>query len=217
MDGVYRYQRHIYNLTRKYYLFGRDRLIRQLGLKPGERAVEVGCGTARNLILMAKAYPDARLFGLDASREMLRTASEAAARADVLNRMTLAYGLAEEMTPGLFAIEGKFDHAIFSYSLSMIPDWRNALRVAARNVAPDGTIHIVDFGDFTRLPRPIACALASWLWRFHVQPRRNLLRLLEMNRERSGYVLQILPGRYAFVLRCSPAHILSLPLESVAD
>ena len=27
MDGVYRYQRHVYDLTRKYYLLGRDRLI----------------------------------------------------------------------------------------------------------------------------------------------------------------------------------------------
>ncbi|TIV74063.1 MAG: SAM-dependent methyltransferase, partial [Mesorhizobium sp.] len=27
MDGVYRWQRHIYDLTRKYYLLGRDRLI----------------------------------------------------------------------------------------------------------------------------------------------------------------------------------------------
>src|SRR5687767_7337903 len=77
MDGVYRYQRHIYNLTRKYYLFGRDRMVRQLGLKPDEHAVEIGCGTARNLILMAKRYPGARLFGLDASGEMLRTAAEA--------------------------------------------------------------------------------------------------------------------------------------------
>ena len=28
MDGVYRHQRHIYDLTRKFYLLGRDRLIR---------------------------------------------------------------------------------------------------------------------------------------------------------------------------------------------
>ena len=27
MDRLYRYQRFIYDLTRKYYLFGRDRLI----------------------------------------------------------------------------------------------------------------------------------------------------------------------------------------------
>ena len=30
MDRVYRRQRYIYDLTRKYYLFGRDRMIREL-------------------------------------------------------------------------------------------------------------------------------------------------------------------------------------------
>ena len=55
MDRIYRHQRYIYDITRKYYLFGRDRMIRELDLKPGDRLVEVGCGTARNLVRIAKA------------------------------------------------------------------------------------------------------------------------------------------------------------------
>src|SRR6202012_4815674 len=74
MDRVYRRQRYIYDFTRKYYLFGRDRLIRELALKPGARVIEVGCGTARNLIKIAQAYPQAQLFGLDASDAMLESA-----------------------------------------------------------------------------------------------------------------------------------------------
>jgi S-adenosylmethionine-diacylgycerolhomoserine-N-methlytransferase len=217
MDGVYRYQRHVYNLTRKYYLFGRDRLVKELSIQPGESAVEIGCGTARNLILMARAYPGARLYGLDASREMLRTAAEAAKRAKVADRITLAHGFAEEMTPGLFGLQGPFDHAIFSYSLSMIPDWRSALLVAARQVAPAGTVHIVDFGDFEGLPGALRRALSSWLKRFHVEPRRKLLKSLEMHRGGSRYKLHILPGRYAFVLKCRAADILSLPFDAVAE
>ena len=68
MDKVYRRQRYIYDLTRRYYLFGRDKMIRELALKPGEAVVEVGCGTARNLIRIARLYPGAELFGLDASQ-----------------------------------------------------------------------------------------------------------------------------------------------------
>jgi S-adenosylmethionine-diacylgycerolhomoserine-N-methlytransferase len=30
MDAMYRYQRHIYDLTRKFYLLGRDRLLASL-------------------------------------------------------------------------------------------------------------------------------------------------------------------------------------------
>ena len=55
MDDNYRWQRHVYDLTRRYYLFGRDRLLRQLAPQPGECILEAGCGTARNLLLLAAA------------------------------------------------------------------------------------------------------------------------------------------------------------------
>ncbi|TIM21480.1 MAG: SAM-dependent methyltransferase, partial [Mesorhizobium sp.] len=51
MDGVYRWQRHIYDLTRKYYLLGRDRLIDGLDVPVGGTVLELGCGTGRNIIL----------------------------------------------------------------------------------------------------------------------------------------------------------------------
>src|SRR5580700_5085304 len=95
MDKVYRRQRYIYDLTRRYYLFGRDKLIRELALKPGEAVVEVGCGTARNLIRIARLYPGAELFGLDASQEMLRTAAQNIAAAGLTGRITLRHGYAE--------------------------------------------------------------------------------------------------------------------------
>ena len=62
MDGIYRYQRYIYDATRKYYLLGRDRMLD--GLDPPERGtiLEVGCGTGRNLILAAKRHGYALLL-----------------------------------------------------------------------------------------------------------------------------------------------------------
>src|SRR5258708_10977289 len=151
MDKVYRRQRHFYDLTRKYYLLGRDRLVRQLDAKPGERVIEIGCGTARNLIRIAEAYPGTELFGLDASAEMLRTAHEAVARARLSDRIVLKHALAEELTPNLFGPEQKFDHAIFSYSLSMIPDWRAAIGAAGKAVRPAGFFHVGGFGDLPSL------------------------------------------------------------------
>src|SRR5207248_267479 len=58
MDKVYRRQRYFYDFTRKYYLFGRDRAIHELRLPAGARLVEVGCGTARNLVRIARRYPN---------------------------------------------------------------------------------------------------------------------------------------------------------------
>jgi S-adenosylmethionine-diacylgycerolhomoserine-N-methlytransferase len=211
MDRVYRRQRHFYDLTRKYYLLGRDRLVRELQARPGDCVVEIGCGTARNLIRIAQRYPGVRLFGLDASAEMLRTATDALARAGLSERVVLKQGLAENVTPRFFGLDAPFDHAIFSYSLSMIPDWRAALAAAASSLREEGRLHVVDFGD-QRTFWPIARrALRAWLGLFHVAPRDELLGALETtNSGEEGYTLHVLPGRYAFVLKVAPRSVAGL-------
>jgi S-adenosylmethionine-diacylgycerolhomoserine-N-methlytransferase len=204
MDQVYRRQRHIYDLSRKYFLFGRDRMVRELDARPGESIVEIGCGTARNLIQIAIAYPGTRLYGLDASEQMLITARAAAARLG--GRISLRQGLAEKLDPAAFGEPEGFEHAIFSYSLSMIPDWRAALNAAASALRPGGHVHVVDFGDLKGLWPPAERALRAWLAHFHVAPRGELLQALEelsrLDPERC--TLGLLPGRYAFVLKASP-------------
>lgn len=202
MDKVYRNQRHLYDFTRKYYLFGRDSLIAGLDLEHGERVLEIGCGTARNLIAMARRYPRARFYGLDASTEMLKTAAQAVERAGLNDRIRLVHGFAEQASPALFGEDKPFDRAIFSYSLSMIPDWEQALSVAQSALSPAGRIHVVDFGDFDGLPRPLAGLLRRWLALFHVEPRVGLLKTLESTPAKTlskSNDLRILPGRYAFV------------------
>ena len=201
MDRIYRRQRYIYDFTRKYYLFGRDRLIRELGLRPGERVVEIGCGTARNLIAIARRYPQARLYGLDASSEMLKSAAEAVARAGLTGRIALAHGYAEALTPAMFGESEAFDVCIFSYSLSMIPEWNQALKAACAVLSPSGRVHVVDFGDLTGLGRWGRAALLAWLRLFHVVPRAELLQSLE---ERGAGSLRFLPGRYSFLLTAGP-------------
>jgi S-adenosylmethionine-diacylgycerolhomoserine-N-methlytransferase len=202
MDRVYRHQRHIYDLTRKYYLFGRDKLIRKLALAPGERLVEVGCGTARNLVRIARLYPEAQLFGLDASQEMLKSASETIRRAGLEGRIRLAHGYAEELSPAMFGEQQTFDACLFSYSLSMIPEWKQALVAASQALAPNGKIHIVDFGDLCGLGIGRRFMLA-WLGLFHVAPRVELLETFE---RASNGKLNVLPGRYAFSLTIDRIH-----------
>src|SRR5471032_2781082 len=109
MDRIYRRQRYVYDFTRKYYLFGRDRLIRQMALKPGTRVIEVGCGTARNLIKIARKYPGVRLYGLDASAEMLVTANRSLAQAGLGGQVKLVKAYAEALSPGLFGETEPFD------------------------------------------------------------------------------------------------------------
>src|SRR5580693_2390376 len=91
MDRMYRRQRHVYDLSRKFYLLGRDEAITHLRPAPGDKVLEIGCGTGRNLIKLAQTYPEARLFGLDVSREMLATAAASTARAGFACRIALAH------------------------------------------------------------------------------------------------------------------------------
>ena len=197
MDRVYRRQRHIYDFTRKYYLFGRDRMIGQLALKPSETLVEVGCGTARNLIAIARRYPGTRLFGLDASEAMLETARAAIGRAGLDHRIVLAQGLAEDLSPAQLGV-GNFDRVLFSYSLSMIPDWKAALAAGFAALSPEGSLHVVDFGDLTGLGRFGRHVVRAWLGLFHVTPRVEFLAALEEVTRDQGD-LTLLPGRYAFL------------------
>ena len=89
---MYRRQRHIYDLSRKFYLLGRDEAIAGLHAGPGASVLEIGCGTGRNLVKLAQAYPGADLFGLDVSREMLASAAAAMARAGLSARVALGQG-----------------------------------------------------------------------------------------------------------------------------
>jgi len=172
MDAIYARQRHFYDLTRKYYLLGRDRLIARLDVPPGGTVLEVGCGTGRNLIAVAKRYPNAQLFGLDISEAMLTTARAKVAAAGFANRITLKQADATDFDPGALFGHASFDRVFFSYTLSMIPDWQAAIAQGAR--ATGGALHLVDFGQQEGLPRWFKRSLSAWLAKFDVDPRAAL-------------------------------------------
>jgi S-adenosylmethionine-diacylgycerolhomoserine-N-methlytransferase len=201
MDRMYRHQRHVYDLTRKFYLFGRDRLIRQLAPPQGARICEIGCGTARNLIALARRYPAIRLYGIDASAEMLKTADAATARAGLGRQIATRRCLAEQLDPmRSFALPEPFDGVICSYSLSMIPGWRDALDRALAVLKPGGRLDIVDFWNDTSLPGWIRRPLAAWLGLFDVTPRPEIAdRLHEIAAAQGGHlVIARILGGYAF-------------------
>jgi S-adenosylmethionine-diacylgycerolhomoserine-N-methlytransferase len=174
MDGIYRYQRYIYDATRKYFLLGRDHLLGNLAPPSGGAVLEVGCGTGRNLIEAARRYPNAKLYGFDISRVMLETAGRSIRSAGLQDRITIAEGDATSFDPQALFGRAGFDRVFVSYALSMIPPWREALAEALRAVAPGGQLHIVDFGEQEDLPRWFKSGLRAWLARFSVEPRAAL-------------------------------------------
>lgn len=174
MDGIYRYQRYIYDATRKYYLLGRDRMLDGLQPPAGGTILEVGCGTGRNLILAARRYPDAKLYGFDISKEMLITARASIERAGLSDRVHVTEGDATEFTMlKLFGVPTA-DRVFISYSLSMIPPWQAAIREAVKALGPNGELHVVDFGQQSGWPKWFEKLMFSWLKKFSVYPREDL-------------------------------------------
>lgn len=174
MDRMYRFQRHFYDASRKYYLLGRDELLDRLQPPRGGSVLEIGCGTGRNLAGAARRYPEARLFGIDISKEMLKSAAGTVMRAHAAARTRLACADATGFDAAQVLRQGHFDRVFFSYTLSMIPDWQAALRHAASLVAENGELHIADFGQCEALPAIFRQGLFYWLSRFVVTPRQEL-------------------------------------------
>ena len=186
MNRMYRWQRYIYDATRRYYLLGRDELIDGICAKANATVLEIGCGTGRNLVHAAKRYSNATFYGIDVSTEMLTTAISAIERSGFNGSVRVAHGDATSFDPATLFGVNAFDHVMISYSLSMIPDWHAVLDQAVLRLKPGGQLHIVDFGHQERLPQIARAVLLRWLALFDVTPRRSLQSALQALAAKSG-------------------------------
>lgn len=125
------------------YRAGRLRGIAALHLSPGARVLDVGCGTGLNLApVLSRIGPAGRVLGVDRSDAML-----AQARALVVRRSWVNVDLRAGDAGRLARIVGDaagFDAAIFTYSLSIIDEWKDAFDQAIGLLRPGGRIAVVD-------------------------------------------------------------------------
>jgi S-adenosylmethionine-diacylgycerolhomoserine-N-methlytransferase len=208
MNAMYRWTRYVYDLTRKYYLLGRDRLLRDMDLRDGDRVIEIGCGTARNLIRLAQQRPGIACYGLDVSTEMLATAAARVKSRGLESRIVLRHCFAEQLDhKATFGLDEPFDAAFFSYSLSMIPTWPDAINAAMANLKPRAAFYVVDFWDQADLPGWFRAVLRRWLDLFHVHHRPELLdHLRELDARGVGKLtLESVGGRYAYIAKFQKA------------
>ena len=206
MDRMYRLTRHVYDVTRAYYLLGRDRMLAKVATNPSTATLEVGCGTARNLIKLARRPEPGLLCGLDASQEMLDTAAASIARAGVPaaghERIRLRQGLAEALDArSMFGRDEPFDTIFFSYCLSMVPTWPGAIEAAMANLKTGGHLVIVDFWDQKELPGLFAAGLKTWLSMFHVHYRPEVHDALAAlgTSGRADVAFESVAKRYAYI------------------
>jgi S-adenosylmethionine-diacylgycerolhomoserine-N-methlytransferase len=141
------------------YRSGRVAAITALQLRPGDRVLDLGCGTGLNFRhLQRRIGPTGQIVALDASPAMLRQAARRARRRRWGN-VTFVCADAATADPRAWA---PVDAAIATYALSVVPDWRAAWRTLQQATRPGGHIAVVDMQDPEgrwRALRP----LARWL------------------------------------------------------
>ena len=212
MDRIYRCQRYLYDATRWPFLPGRDVLIHKMKVNKSSCILEIGCGTGRNLIRLSQLHPSAHLFGLDISEQMLSFARRKVRRSGNPT-IALKRGAAEDFHYRTTVGAPKpFDIIFFSYSLSMVRDWRRALHTAFPNLKSTGRLYIVDFYDFRDLLRPIRALLRGWLGLFHVHYDPECIRYLQALDDRGAVDLKLdtIGGRYAFMAELSNLDLIKL-------
>lgn len=174
-------------------------MLRRMRVKAGDRVLEVGCGTARNLVKLDEHHQGAELFGLDASDEMLETARWNLNRAQLGSRVRVVQGVAEELSATRNFDVPAFDVVFFSYALSMMPAGTRSIDAALASLKPGGSLHIVDFCDLQGLPKVVRGPLQRWMSLFGVAYRPEHYRHLEsLASSGQGRIkTQAFAGRYA--------------------
>ena len=187
------------------YCSGRMVGIDALDLAPGDRVLDVGCGTGLSFSRLVRAIgPTGQLVGVDASADMLRVAARRVRRQGWPN-VQLVDAEAQTLTDrsGGRSAGGGFDAVLFAYSLSVMSNPTAAWEAVVPLLRPGGQVAVVDMQvPTTRLPgaAPIA-RLACTLGGSDIHARPWSL-LESMGRdittaERRGGHIQIRAGRIA--------------------
>jgi ubiquinone/menaquinone biosynthesis C-methylase UbiE len=153
----------------------RKKTVDRLSLRPGDRVLEVGCGTGRNFPHLHNAVgPSGAIYGVDLSNGMLREARALRARHGWHN-VSLAQGDSVN-----FNAPELLDGVLFSLSLNTMPHHMDVLRQAWKQLRPGGRLVIMDaklpggLGGKFILPFSVWLMKNTLLGNPHIRPWEDL-------------------------------------------
>ncbi len=106
-------------------------------LAAGATVADVGCGHGASVVVVAQAFPEARITGFDFHAPSIATAEERAAEAGVSAQTTFAVAEAD-------GYDGTFDLICFFDCLHDMGDPVGIARHALEHLAEDGTVLLVE-------------------------------------------------------------------------
>ncbi len=146
-------------------LLGTQTTLDRIGLRPGQRVLEIGPGPGRLLIPAAKrVLPGGKVIGLDIQPGMIERLKARAAQAGVSNLTTILGDATKPNVP-----PESFDVIFFCTVLGEIPDRAAALRQCYATLKPGGVLSITEiFPDLHYQSRATVRQLAK-AEGFHLQ------------------------------------------------
>ncbi len=147
LERFYAPQADRYDAFRERLLHGREELIRLLDPPARGRVVELGGGTGRNLGFFGDRLAQLESVQIvDLCPALLERARQ---RAQGLPNVVVTQGDACTWRPA-----EPVDAVLFSYALTMIPDWFRAVDNALSMLRPGGRLCVVDFYVSRHAPAP---------------------------------------------------------------
>lgn len=141
LESFYGSQAADYDSFRSRLLHGRDELIDGLDFPSGGVWVDLGAGTGENVLRAGDRTADLQEIHLvDLAPSLLDVARTRLGDVGITNARFSLADVTQCDRP-----DESVDVVTFSYSLTMIPDWFEAIRLAQRILKPGGVIGVVDF------------------------------------------------------------------------
>ncbi|MDO5554029.1 MAG: class I SAM-dependent methyltransferase [Planctomycetia bacterium] len=141
LEGFYSGQAKAYDDFRRRLLKGREQLWSSVPIKDGMVWADIGGGTGANIQNFGDNIKRLKkVYIVDLSESLLAIADERIKANGWTNVETVCADATTWIPP-----EQKVDVVSFSYSLTMIPDWFNAIDHATEILADDGLVAVVDF------------------------------------------------------------------------
>ncbi|MSP25396.1 MAG: ubiquinone/menaquinone biosynthesis methyltransferase [Myxococcales bacterium] len=137
-----------YDMLNRVLSLGLDRgwrraLVRALARAAEGPLLDVATGTADVALALARAYPDARIVGVDTSREMLAVGAAKVARAGLTERIQLRVADAAALS----FERGDFAASAIAFGIRNVPDRARGLAEMARVTRAGGPVVVLELGE----------------------------------------------------------------------